>query len=128
MEKEKEMNQRLKVIEGFKSSHEYTLLNEKEREKKIKMILCTTKTTTEDKRTKNDEYYSDNEEAIKKARNQKVVCSLCGETTSKGNYTKHKMTILCKKLYEKNKEIEELNKYNTILLTKLNRKTRKPLK
>lgn len=56
----------------------------------------------------NTTYYDLNKEHIKEDRNKQMVCPLCGETTSNGNYTKHKKTTLCKKLYEKNKEIDRL--------------------
>lgn len=126
------MNQRLKVIERFKLSQEYANMNEKQREKQMKNYLCTTKTTAEEKRTKNGEYYSDNGEAIKKDRNQKVVCPVCGLSISKQNVIKHPNTNICKEVSNKFKELieenEELKKYNKILVNKLNRKTRKPLK
>ncbi len=128
---EKEMNQRLSIIEAFKSSHQYALMNEKQREKQIKNYLCSTQTTTEDKRTKNDEYYRHNSEALKKDRNQKVECPVCGLSISKQNVIKHPNTTICKLTSENNKlkeEVEELKKYNQILVNKLNRKTRKPLK
>ncbi len=65
-------------------------------------------TTLANKLDSSKTYYDLNKENILEERNKEIVCALCGETTSNGNYTKHKKTTLCKKLYEKNKEINRL--------------------
>ena len=109
-----EYEMRKKALEDFVKSDLYNMMSERQRETHMNLLVDERGLTDQIKKNRDSDYYLLHKDEIKKEKNKKVVCSICGLLVSKQNVNKHKSTKICKEvcnlLKSKNDEIDKLKK------------------